>query len=210
MKKMFCLLILVILISNLAVIEGQTRYLRRPPSKFGYGLKGGINLAWQLSPGNQANVVVKDIIGINAGGYCNYFITRKIALQGELLASTRGSHWKDFYNNMKDIITYVDMPLLFKYQPLKYLNLHAGPVLSGRINATQKDLDAKVNSEIKDYYKSFELSAAAGAELTLPAHINVSIRYVYGLTAATTKVEYVDPWYNNFVQFSVGYRFAGR
>ncbi len=210
MKKILFLLILIVLLADITIVEGQTRFLRRPPSKFGYGLKGGINIAWQSSPGNEANVVVKDIIGINAGGYCNYFLYRQIAVQAELLASTRGSHWKDFYNNMKDVVTYVDMPLLFKYQPHRYINLNAGPVLSGRINATQKDLEAKVKSEIKDYYKAFEFSVTAGAEVTFPAKVNVSVRFVYGLTPATTQLEYVDPWYNSYVQFSVGYRFAGR
>ncbi len=209
MKKTFFLLVLLVIV-NISMVEGQTRFLRRPPSKFGYGLKGGLNLAWQSSPGNKANVVVKDIIGFNAGGYCNYFLYRQIAVQAELLASIRGSHWKDFYNDMRDNVTYLDLPLLFKYQPHRYINLQAGPVLSARINATQKDLEAKVKSDITDYYKPFEFAVTAGAEVTFPAKINATVRFVYGLTPATTQVEYVDPWYNSAIVVSVGYRFAGR
>lgn len=210
MKRIYTLLILVVVVANLSLVEGQTRYMRRPPSKFGFGLKGGVNAAWQSSPGNQANVVVKNIFGINAGAYCNYFLYRQIAVQGELLVSGKGSHWKDFYNNMRDNVTYLDMPLLFKYQPHRFFNLHAGPVISYRVNATQKDLEAKVKSDVRDYYKTFEFSAAAGVEATFPARINVDLRFVYGLTRATTEIEYIDPWYNSFVQVSVGYRFAGR
>lgn len=210
MKRIFSFIVLVVIISNFSIIDGQSRYMRRPPSKLGYGIKGGINLAWQSSPGNQANVVVKNVIGINAGGYCNYFLYRQVALQGELLASSRGSHWKDFYNNMKDIVTYVDMPLMFKYQPHKFFNLYAGPVASYRINAVQKDIEAGAKSEIKDYYRTFEFSVTGGAEINFPAHINLDVRFIYGLSPATTHVEYVDPWYNNYVQVSVGYRLKGR
>ncbi len=210
MKRIIAIFLLVVALADLSVAEGQSRYLRRPVSKLGYGIKGGANLTWQASPGNDANVTIRDIIGVNVGGFCNYFFQRQMAFQGELMVSGRGSHWKDFYDNMKDIVTYLDVPLLFRYQPLKYLNVHAGPVISYRINATQKDMTADVKSEIKDYYESFELSMAAGAEINLPSHINFTVRYIHGFTPATTAVEYVDPWYNRMIQVSVGYRFAGK
>jgi len=209
MKKIFFLIILIVSLIDPAIIEGQTKYLKHPPAKLGYGLKGGINIAWQNSPDNNSAVLVKEILGVNAGGYINYFYTRKFALQGELVVSGKGLNWKDsFDQHMKDVATYVDINALAKYQVHKYLNIHAGPVLSYRLNATRKDLKENVVSEIKDLYESLEVSAAAGVELNLPIKINVTLRYLRGITPAIK--DEIGPWYNNLVQFSVGYRFAGR
>lgn len=208
MKRLFSIFVLFVLLANLSVINGQTRYLRRPVSKFGYGVKGGANLAWQSSPDNDGSVKVNEIIGVNAGGYCNYFYTRKLGIQGELLVSAKGSNWKDFYDHMKDVATYIDVPLLARYQPHKYFSFHLGPVLSYRLNSTRKDLGQNVQSEIKDLYKPVEVSVTAGAEVNLPFHINVTLRYIYGLTPATK--DEVGSWYNNLIQMSIGYRIKGR
>jgi hypothetical protein len=33
---------------------------------------------------------------------------------------------------------------------------------------------------------------------------------VFGLITASSDVMYIDPWVNNFFQFSAGYRFMGK
>jgi len=209
MKKTLSLLFLILLLSDQVIVEGQTKSLRHPPAKLGYGLKGGINIAWQSSPDNNSSVLIKEILSVNAGGYINYFYTRKFAIQGELVVSGKGLNWKgSFDQHMKDVATYVDITGLAKYQFHKYLNIHAGPVLSYRLNATRKDLNENVVSEIRDLYESVEVSATAGVELTLPIRINVTLRYLRGFTPATK--DQIGSWYDNLVQFSVCYRFAGR
>ncbi len=213
MKRVISILMLIFLIFNFSVVEGQgkyKKYMRGPQPKLGYGIKAGVNLARQSSPGNDADIIVKNILGINAGGYCNYFFDRHFAIQSELMVSGKGSNWKDYYNHMKDIITYIDLPLLIRYQPVKFLNIHAGPQASYRVNATQKDLNEGVKADINDYYKSFDFGMMLGVEVNLTSRINVTARYVHGLTAATTSVEYTEPWYNNYFQFSVGFRLVGR
>ena len=63
--------------------------------------------------------------------------------------------------------------------------------------------------KINDYYKKPDLGLVVGIEANLPARINLTVRYVIGLISVTTEDEYIDPWRNNFFQFSVGYRFIG-
>ena len=198
--------------ADLSMVCGQpTRYnyIKTPP-KFGYGIKAGVNVAGQSSSIGGLNIDVKNILGINAGGYCNYFPFSLLGVQGEIMVSGKGAHWKDFYDDKKDLITYIDIPLLVKFQPAGFINIHAGVQAGFRIRATQKDLETGDKIDIKDFYNFSDYGLVGGVEADLPNKINLSVRYIYGLTAATTDVQYVDPWKNYVFQFSLGYRFSGR
>ncbi len=198
--------------ADISLVNGQpTRYnYRKLPPKLGYGVKAGVNVASQSSMGGGLTIDVKSILGINAGGYCNYFLFNILGVQGEVILSGKGAHWKDFYDDMKDIITYIDVPLLFKYQPVRFINIHAGVQASFRVKATQKDLETGIKTDIRDFYNFSDYGLVGGVEANLPNRINLSVRYIHGLTPATTDVQYVDPWRNNVIQFSAGYRFSGR
>jgi hypothetical protein len=212
MKRIPVLFILLFLFTDLTVINGQPgRYnYRKLQPKLGYGIKGGVNIAGQSSSGKDLGTIVKNIPGINLGGYGNYFFLDYLGVEAELLVSGKGAHWKDFYDDMKDILTYIDVPILVKYQPVEFVNIHAGIVAGLRIKATQKDLETGLKTDIRDYYNFIDYGLAGGIEATLPNRINLTLRYIYGLSAATTDVKYIAPWKNNVIQFSAGYRFSGK
>ena len=212
MKKLFLFLVFLLFVADLVVVNGQTRYFRykKPQPKFGYGIKAGVNFAGQSSSGVTRDIKVRNIFGINAGGYCNYFFLNYLSVQTEIMLSGKGAHWTDFYDDMKDILTYIDVPLLIRYQPVRYLNVHAGVLAGFRITAMQKDLEAGTKTDIRDYYNFTEYSLTGGVEANLPNKINLTLRYVYGLTSATNDYVYDNPWSNNLIQFSAGYRFSGR
>lgn len=175
----------------------------------GAGVKGGINLATQSTTGEGENVAVRQLIGYNAGVYGNLFISDMFGLQAELLVCSRGSDWDDPYYNVKDLLTYLDLPLLFKFQPIKYANLQIGPQFGYLLAAKQEDKDDGDITDIKEWYNPLDVGLALGAEANLPFRINFTVRYVIGLVSATNDVEYIDPWMNNFLQFSLGYRIIG-
>jgi hypothetical protein len=177
--------------------------------QLGAGVKGGINLATQSTTGEGENVAVRQLLGFNAGVYANVFVLDFLAVQPELMVSTRGSDWDDPYFNVKDLLTYIDLPLLVKFQPIEYANIHIGPQFGYLLAAKQEDKDDGDIIDIKEWYNSMDLGLAIGAEANLPFRINFTIRYVIGLVSATNDVEYIDPWRNNFLQFSLGYRIIG-
>lgn len=177
--------------------------------QLGAGVKGGINLATQSTTGEGENVAVRQLLGFNAGVYANVFVLDFLAVQPELMVSTRGSDWDDPYFNVKDLLTYIDLPLLVKFQPIEYANIHIGPQFGYLLTAKQEDKDDGDIIDIKEWYNSMDLGLAIGAEANLPFRINFTIRYVIGLISATNDVEYIDPWRNNFLQFSLGYRIIG-
>ena len=210
MKRIIFLLILSVITVNFSTINGQSKYYRRSLPKFGYGVKAGINVAGQSSTATGEEIDVKKVLGVNAGGYCNYFVNNYIGFQAEILVSGKGSHWKDYYDDRKDILTYVDFPVLVKYQPVRYFNVHAGAIIGFMVSAKQKDLETGIKYDIREIYEPIDYSLVGGIEGTLPNKINITLRYVYGMSAATNDLVYVEPWKNNFIQFSVGYRFKGR
>jgi hypothetical protein len=176
---------------------------------FGAGVKGGINLATQSTTGEGENVAVRQLLGYNAGVYGNLFITDLLGIQAELLVASRGSDWDDPFYNVKDLITYIDLPILIKFQPIRYANIHVGPQFGYLLAAKQEDKDDGSISDIKEWYNPLDVGLAFGAEANLPFRINFTVRYVVGLVSATNDVEYIDPWRNNFLQFSLGFRLVG-
>jgi hypothetical protein len=210
MKKLTFLLVLIFLTTNLLIVEGQSRYYRKKQPKFGYGIRAGMNYATQSTTNRAAEYNQSGIIGINAGGYCNYFLIKQFAVQTELLVSGKGSHWKDSYDDEKDILTYLDLPILFRYQPARFINIHSGPQIGYRINASQKDMETGIKMNINEYYQTFDFGFIFGVEANLPNNLNLTLRYSLGLFSATTNVMYVDPWKNNLIQVSLGYRIIGR
>lgn len=175
----------------------------------GAGVKGGINLATQSTTGDGENVAVRQLLGFNAGVYGNLFIMDFLGVQTELMVSTRGSDWDDPYFNVKDLLTYIDLPILVKFQPIKYANIHVGPQFGYLLAAKQEDKDNGEIYDIKEWYNPLDVGLVLGAEANLPLRINFTVRYVIGLVSASNDVEYVDPWRNNFLQFSLGYRIIG-
>ncbi len=210
MKRITILLAIILTTLNILVVEGQSRYYRKKQPKLGYGIKAGVNYAGQSTTNKAAEYNTTNILGINAGGYVNYFLLRPFAVQAELMVSGKGSHWQDNYDNEKDIVTYIDLPILLRYQPLNFLNIHAGPQIGLMLNAKQKDMETGIKININDYYQNFDYGFVFGAEANLPNNLNLTLRYIMGLFSATTDIMYVDPWKNNLIQISLGYRITGR
>jgi hypothetical protein len=178
--------------------------------KLGAGIKAGINVATQVTPGAGENVEVQSLLGFNGGVTVNYFIIDPVAIQIDVLLSQKGSKWSDPTFSGKDKLCYLDLPVLVRFQALEFLNVHAGPQFGFLLNANQFPDDGD-KMEIKEYYKSTDIGLAVGAEGNLPYNINLTLRYILGLSTVNTDVFYnVDDWKNNVFQISIGYRLMGK
>jgi len=213
MKKKYSLVFIFFLVAHFFILNGQTMYNRHFQAKFNFGIKAGVNVASQYSPGSNGVFEVKSILGFTGGGYFNYFFHRVLAFQTEISVSMKGSHWKELnyaQDEKKDILTYIDIPLLIRYQPLGYLNVHAGPQVSYLPRAMQYDYKTRLKSAVEDYYKSFDFSLVLGVEANLPKNIDLTVRYIRGLSSAYAPGGYYFKSYNNYIQFTAGYRFEKR
>jgi hypothetical protein len=207
MKKHSLVLVLVILCCY--VVEGQSKYYKRSEPKQTYGIKAGITIASQLSPDNDGVFEVKSLLLFHAGGYYSYRFNRNFIVQPELMISGKGSHWTDPYDDIKDIITYLDLPVLIKYQLERNFNIHLGPQVGYVIKALQKDLKTGMSSDISYIYNKFDFSLVGGLEVSLHPRIKLMLRYVQGLSSATNDFVYEYKCFNSYFQFSLSYRLSG-
>lgn len=209
MNKIHISVFLLLLMVNFTIVGSQTMFSRRFQPRYIYGVKAGVNVASQYSPGSEGVFNVKSIAGINAGGYYTYFLSRVIAVQTELSVSVKGSHWKEnnYPDEAKDILTYLDLPLLIRYQPVNLFNIHAGPQVSYMAKAMQYDYETGLKGSIEEYYRPLDFSLVFGVEANLPKNIDLTVRYVHGLTSVYAPGGYNYQCYNNYLQFTAGYRF---
>ena len=174
----------------------------------GVGLKAGMNVASQKGTGLDYEVDIKSIVGFHAGGYVNYFLSEPVAIQIEIMFSQKGAKWDEIQYSGKDILKYLDIPLLVRYQILDILNVHAGPQFGFMLSGKTK-YDDGFEEDAKQYFKSTDVGLVLGAEGNLPLRINVTIRYILGLSNIATE-EFGNTWKNNVFQISVGYRLIGK
>ena len=210
MQKTGYLVFLLLLLVNLTIVDAQTMYNRRFQPRYLFGVKAGVNVASQYSPGSEGVFEVKSITGINAGGYYSYFLNRVIAVQAELSVSGKGSHWREYnysQEEAKDILTYFDLPLLIRYQALNLINFHAGPQVSYLARAMQYDYGTGLKGAIDDYYKPLDFGLVFGVEANLPNRIDLTLRYVRGLASVYAPGGYNYQSFNNYFQLTAGYRF---
>lgn len=208
--KRKALFLLFAMVLGSAIVAGQSRYYNKGMSQYSYGVKAGVNWATQSSHGSDTVTQVRSIYSFNAGGWFTYRIQKKLFLQTELIISGKGSHWKDPYQEMTDLPFYADIPVLIKFQPVDYISIIAGPQAGFRIVAKQKNMETGEKQNINSYYNFAEVGVVMGAEADLPNRLYFTVRYILGITSATSSIEYINPWYNNFLQVSVGYRLSGK
>lgn len=148
------------------------------------GIKGGLN---------ASNLYVENVddenarIGFHAGLYGQIVTSEFIALQAELLYSTKGS--EDYYNDglfnqkVKYNLNYIDLPLLLVFKLGEVVELHAGGYASYLLGANisyEGDFANGEDEVDRDHLKSHDLGFSGGVGVNFGA-IQVGARYNYGL-----------------------------
>lgn len=213
MKKMKKLSIAMVMIFGLA----QLTAIQAQDVKF--GAKAGLNLA--NITGDVEDNSMK--LALHLGGMAEIKISETFAVQPELLYSALGTKFPDG----KLALNYLVLPLMAKFSVTDNLTLEAGPQFGYLLSAksiydeeeddlpsiTTKSSSSKSQSastasvDIKEYFKSFDLGGAVGASYLLDNGMNISLRYIMGISN-TPKYNSSDYKYKNSVfQLSIGYYF---
>ncbi len=171
-------------------------------AKVELGLKGGLNLA-SLST-DQSGVDFNNKTGYHFGGYGLIKIL-SFGIQPEILYSTRGSELKvqNVAGTLSQDYSYVDIPIMFKLYTVAGLNVQAGPQFGMLLSTSGKNADGSKLS--KSDFEDSDLSAAFGLGWDAPFGLNLTARYVLGLT----DVSIVNSNKNRTFQLSVGYKLVG-
>lgn len=155
------------------------------------GIKGGLNFAnidAAGDPSSKTGYHFGSFAEIGLGGF---------NLQPEVLFSVKGA--EDFD------LSYLEVPVLFKKDFAKVLNVHIGPQFGFLTSAK-----AQINNneeDVKEFLKSSDLSAVFGAGLNLPMGLVAGGRYVLGLSDINDQFLPGEEIKNKTFQVYVGYKF---
>lgn len=187
-----------------------------------YGVKAGLNLS--TLTGDVAYYDVKSKAGFHVGGFAEFKITDKFAVQPELLYSTQGgkisfSSSDDFSytNDKRDIkLAYLNLPVMAKYYIIPGLSVEAGPQVGFLLSAkneyqiyssVSEDLSGSGEEDIKGDSKSVDFGFNLGAGYEFTENIFVQARYNFGMTSISEdSINEYDPK-NGVLQLSFGYKF---
>lgn len=151
-----------------------------------FGVKGGFNMSNLYNSGDDVddnNV----LYGFNAGVYATLPISDMVAIQPEVLFTTKGAELE--YNNAfaqgdaKFRLNYIEVPLLVRVNVTKNFNIHAGGyasyLVSSKISGSGDiDFDQDID---RDDLNKFDAGIAAGVGVDFNP-VSIGLRYNYGLT----------------------------
>ena len=155
-------LILIATLLSTSQIQAQTTF----------GLKGGVNYpSWKISL-NGLDVNTSKSTKYVVGGFLNYELNESVSIQPEILYQVMGT--------LADSIdlSYISIPLLFKFALTDILYVEAGPQFGLLLGASSKS-DTAVK---KTNFKTTDIQFVFGGGIKLTEKIHAGFRYGYGLS----------------------------
>jgi hypothetical protein len=154
-----------------------------PPSMWHYGIKADFNLSNVVGTGMKSTFVA----GGQIGGFVVANMNKKWELQGEVLISLdqskRGYDFGTYFNatanafsNETIKLTYLNVPILFRYKVAPQFSIVAGPQVSFLINDDEDLL--KYNQRA---FKTYAISGNLGAEYNMN-NVALYARYNLGIS----------------------------
>ena len=176
------------------------------------GIKGGANFANLVGPDLDSNWKTK--IGLAAGGFVSFQISRLLAIQPEFFYSQKGSTWKgDSDVTYKVNLTFVDIPVLVKFfipisaQSALRPNVFVGPYagIKMRSKMTVETAEGSDDTDIEDLKKT-DLGLVVGGGIDFAVgkgKILLDVRYSFGFSTVST----IEDFKNKVFTVLVGYSF---
>ncbi|MFN7098998.1 MAG: porin family protein [Flavobacterium sp.] len=180
MKNLKNILAGVLVLAGVSQIKAQ----ENSPS---LGIKGGYNMS---------NLYTEDVddqnvlSGFNVGLFATLPLSSSVALQPELIYSTKGAELQ--YDNLfaqgtaKFRLNYIEVPVLIKANLTKNFNVHFGPYAAFLVDSkiTNQGQDGNINFEEeidKEDLNTVDFGVAAGVGFDFDS-FGIGARYNYGLS----------------------------
>ncbi|MEO8532920.1 MAG: porin family protein [Flavobacterium sp.] len=183
------------------VLAGTNSFSQSFLDKFHFGLKAGSN----YSDFTNADFDTEGLVGFHAGAIVNFEINEKFSIQEEFLFSTQGSKIKDgIFQGQKIELSYVSVPVLFKYTSPIGIYAEAGPQIGILVSEDVKGIDSA-----DKFAEKIDGGFTAGIGYQFRNGFGIGARYYFGLTdvskskTATVKTDFQ----NNSAQASIFYIF---
>ena len=174
--------VLILIVSAFQISFSQTT---SSDSSFKFGFKGGVNFSNLYTDNVDDNNV---LTGFNAGIFAKLPITESLAIQPEMLYTTKGAELKynnAFVNGTSTFrLNYIEVPVLLVINLTNNFNIHAGPYVAYLVdgkatnNAQGTLFDIENNLKNEDYNK-FDTGVSVGVGFDTD-QIGFGVRYNYG------------------------------
>lgn len=158
-----------------------------------FGAKGGFNMS-NLAGAENAST----LIGIHLGGFAEFKLSDKFAVQPELLFSMQGAG----FDGGDTKLNYINIPVMAKYFVTENISIEAGPqigfLMSAKIDGT----------DVKEFTNSTDFGLNFGGSYYLDENMFLTARYGFGLSEVEKDLATgVDGSSNSVIQLSFGYKF---
>lgn len=191
MKK---LILFIFVFASAMVIHGNAN----AQAQIALGVKGGLNFA-QLDVDNAS---LDNKTGYHGGAFLLFKLS-KIGIQPEILFSKQGSKIPSF-TDLDANFDYINIPVILKLYTIAGINLQVGPQF-GFLTTAEIEDTANNSLDVKDLYKTTDVSVALGLGWDLPFGLTVDARYNLGLSDIDDDAS-VSPTKNQVIQVSLGYK----
>lgn len=150
-----------------------------------FGIKAGGNLS------SITGDDTKSKFGFYAGALVNVPISEVFSIQPEVVYSQQGAKAKDNYDfagytitNMKQNLSYINVPVMVQYNATPEFYLEAGPEFGFLVNAQAKgDINGSTyKASNKDSLKTFNFGLGIGLGYRFTSQLGINARYTAGLT----------------------------
>ena len=158
--------------SLLTIVLGLFILVVSAQAKIELGIKAGANFA----NADAGSVNTNGITAFHGGAY-GLIKLATIGIQPEMLWSKQGNELSGRGSTTEWDLTYVNIPVMFKFYLPLGLNFQVGPQFGILTNAEDQD-----GKSLGNRFKESDLSAALGAGWDIPFGLQLSARYVLGLS----------------------------
>ncbi|KOY84450.1 hypothetical protein AD998_20855 [bacterium 336/3] len=211
MKKLFYIIVLVILSTHISVAQDDDSR-----EKFHLGLKAGANYA-NIYDSKGEEFTADGRFGFAGGVFFSIPIGKYLGVQPEALISQKGFQGKGVLlgsnYEFTRTTTYLDVPLLIAIKPAQFITILAGPQYSYLLRRKEKFTNngatilQQQEFENDDIRKN-TLCFTGGVDVNVQQHMVVSLRTGWDLRnnsgdGNSTTPRYKNAWY----QATIGYRF---
>ena len=171
-----------------------------------FGVKAGVNLStFNL---DDANATYDSRTGFHAGLFVRGKFN-KVGIQPELLLFTQNSDLKtSAFGTAQDRFTYLSIPVMIKLYPVGGLNLQLGPQFGFLLDGERKydTVFGSGSTDIKDHYKSSDVSLSFGAGYDFNFGLGLDFRYNLGVKDVNNAAN-GDPVKSRVFMISLGWNF---
>ncbi|PWA05429.1 porin family protein [Flavobacterium psychrotolerans] len=163
-----------------------------------FGAKAGLNIASITNSDGSSSLV-----GFHVGGFAEFKVSDKFAVQPELLYSAQGAK----FDGGKMNLSYINIPVMAKYYVADAFSLEAGPQIGFLMSAKVK-ADGGGSADVKEFFKSTDFGVNFGAGYEFTENLSAGLRYNLGLAQVQKELATGESAsHNSVIQISLGYKF---